>query len=134
VLEPIVELIAAVLVEVIFSVVGEIACELGLEALIASGREARTNAPLAAVGALLLGGIVGGISVLIFPSPFVKAPRIPGASLVLAPLIAGFAIHLFGRLRRRQGTTPTFLGTFAGGAVFAFAVALIRLVSLRGLV
>jgi hypothetical protein len=50
----------------------------------------------------------------------------PGVSLILAPLITGTAMHLLrGRLLRLE-LWPSNLATFLGGAIFAFAMALVR--------
>ncbi len=52
--------------------------------------------------------------------------RIPGISLVLAPLAAGLAMHLFGSWRREHGGHPTRLATYWGGGLFGFGAALAR--------
>ena len=52
---------------------------------------------------------------------------VPGISLVLAPLVAGLTLRPVGQVRTRK-QMPSQAGTFRGGALFAFSMALIRLV------
>jgi hypothetical protein len=47
-------------------------------------------------------------------------------SLVLAPLATGLVMHLYGRWRRGRGHDTTYLATFWGGSLLAFAMALTR--------
>lgn len=50
-----------------------------------------------------------------------------GVSLVVAPVAAGVLFELLGRRAQATGSTHTALFTWWGGSVFAFAIALGRL-------
>lgn len=114
------------LLEMFLEVAGEVLLELGFTGVKeALGRENR-NPAIAAIGYLLLGSALGGLSLLIWPHRWMQRGTVPGLSLVLGPFLSGAAMHFWGELRRAQGHNPTNLATFLGGAVFAFGVALVR--------
>jgi len=78
------------------------------------------------LGFLAIGGLSGYWSSLLMPHRVLPKLTVSGPSVALAPLCAGLAMHLFGRWRRRHGGNPTYLATFWGGGIFAFAMALVR--------
>jgi hypothetical protein len=80
-----------------------------------------------APGLFLLGAVVGGLSLFLWPTAFWKPGPIPGLSLILGPLGTGATMHVWGKSRRAGGHVTTNLATFAGGAAFAFGSALVRL-------
>ncbi|HEX4998438.1 MAG TPA: hypothetical protein VFY29_09435 [Terriglobia bacterium] len=75
---------------------------------------------------LLLGGIAGSLFTLAAPKPFLPASPVPGASLILSPLLAGVIMWRFGAWRRSRGSSTSCLSTFWGGALFAFGLSLAR--------
>lgn len=85
------------------------------------------NPAVAGVGYLLLGGIGGGLSVLIFPHPLVHPSRIHGVSLLISPVITGLVMSFVGSVLRRRSIRTLRIETFAYGFVFAFGMALVRL-------
>lgn len=116
------------LLQLLFEVFGEIILELGLSGLKeAFGRENRSPI-LATLGYLLLGAIVGGLSILLWPMRIIGSSTIPGISLVAGPLAGGAAMEAWGRWRRKRGHDTTNLATFYGGGAFALAFAIVRLV------
>jgi hypothetical protein len=106
----------------------EVLAELGLESIKAAFARPNRSVPLAVLGLFLLGASLGGLSLLALPARFWKPGPIPGLSLILGPLCAGAAMHAWGRHRRAGGHDTTNLATFAGGAAFAFGMALVRFV------
>lgn len=60
------------------------------------------------------------------PERLTPAGPLPGLSLVLAPLATGLVMHLYGQWRRGRGHDTTYLATFWGGSLLAFAMALTR--------
>ncbi|SRR6266849_3750292 len=122
------EILLQLLVEALLQFVAAIPLELGFEAIAHSIRHGRSaNRPLAAVGLLIIGTAAGFISCWVLPSPLLRPlPRFPHISLLLAPLATGAAMHAFGSWHRRQGGDPSLLATFWGGALFAFAMGLVR--------
>jgi len=84
----------------------------------------------ATLGYAILGALGGFVWLLFWPQRLLP-PLLPsGASLVIAPLVAGTAMHFWGRRRRTRGLRTSSLATFYGGAGFAFGVALVRLLFL----
>ena len=85
---------------------------------------------LNAIG-LVLGLIVGGLSVLIFPHPLTHRSRIPGISLIAGPLITGVLMWATGALLRSQDKKSTRMESFGYASTFAFAMALVRFIFAR---
>ena len=77
---------------------------------------------------VLVGAVVGALSLLVFPERILPVWGPSGMSLVVAPLAGGWLMHLWGQSRERAGATTTHLATFSGGAVFALAAAGVRLI------
>jgi hypothetical protein len=121
-----------ILIEFIIEIAGEalfqIAIELGLELPLSHAlRGARKARPLlAAIGIAIMGTASGMIGIRLFPHRLIKTSRWPGLSLVLAPLVAGIVMQLFGSRRRQHGREASSLATFWGGALFALCMSLIR--------
>ena len=129
-MEVIAELLLGFIVEVIIPVVGELAFELLLHSLGQPfvSRE-RRNPVFAGIGYFLLGLILGGLSVLVFPRSFIRSERFHGINLLITPLVAGFVMGAVGRWRARHGETLLRLDSFVYGFLFAFAMALVRFVN-----
>ena len=77
---------------------------------------------------VLVGAILGAVSLLVFPERILPTWGPSGMSLLVAPLAGGLLMHRWGRYRERLGATTTHLATFTGGAVFALAAAGVRLI------
>jgi hypothetical protein len=122
------ELLAALL-EIAGEFLLQIAFELVAEAL--TGvivRRKHSGAAASVIGPVGIGVIAGLLSAWLFPHRLIATRVvIPGASLLLAPLATGYAMHLLGDRLRRLGRYPSNLATFRGGALCAFSIALIRL-------
>jgi hypothetical protein len=129
-MEIIAELILGLIVEVILPLIGEISFEILLRCLGEPfvSRE-RRSAVAAGVGYFLIGLILGGFSVLVFPRSFVRSERFHGINLLITPLVAGLVMSAIGRWRLRQGKTLLRLDSFVYGFLFAFAMALVRFVN-----
>jgi hypothetical protein len=112
-------------------VVTEVLFELGFEGLRQSARPRQESSKgLALLGYLLLGVALGALSAWLLPSRLSSSDLISGSSLVLNPMLSGFAMHYLGVWRRSYGKSTTRLATFSGGATFAFGVAAARLLVL----
>jgi hypothetical protein len=128
-MEIIAEAILGFILEILIPLIGEISIEalarcLG-EPFVA--RE-RRNAILAGMGYYLIGLILGGASLLIFPRSFVRSETFHGISLLISPVVAGLVMGAMGRWRERQGKTILRLDSFVYGFVFALGMALVRFV------
>ena len=121
------ELLLEIMGEIVLQVLAEIVSETLCKSVVHPFRAGHSANPcLAALGTLILGAIVGGVSVLFFPHPLTHPSRIPGLSLLLAPMTTGFLMQTYGSWQRRRGGHPTYLATFWGGAGFALAMAIVR--------
>lgn len=80
------------------------------------------------LGVLVFGGLSGGLMTWVFPGHLLGAPALPGASLVLSPILNGTLMHFFGAWRVQHSRSHSFIATFWGGALFAFGFAVVRFV------
>jgi hypothetical protein len=93
---------------------------------------ARRGNPMTATSVLIIVGFVlGFLSLLVFPHPLVPPSRLHGISLIISPVIMGLAMAAIGRGARRRGRVPVRIESFGYGFAFAFAFALVRLLMLR---
>jgi hypothetical protein len=126
-MEFIFEVFFSFLFEFLLQIFGQLLIELGLRGLGESFvRGEERNPILAAIGYGLLGLILGGLSLLVFPEPFVRSERFHGINLIITPVLTGLAMSAIGRLRERQGKTTIRLDSFVYGFLFAFFMALVR--------
>jgi hypothetical protein len=127
-MEILVEAILWLIFEVIGELLAEIAFELGLHSVGAAVRPGRPRHPvLSAIGILILGAAVGGLGGFLWPERIIAEPMLPGASLVLSPVLAAAVMGTFGAWRREKGHRTTALATPMGAALFALTAASVRL-------
>ena len=67
-----------------------------------------------------------------FPTHLLGSPLVPGASLVISPLLNGTLMHYYGSWHARRQLGRSSVATFWGGALFAFGFALVRFVTVAG--
>jgi hypothetical protein len=128
-MEIIAELFLGFILEVLIPIVGEFSVEVLVYCLGEPFRaRERRNAVLAGIGYYLIGLMLGGVSLLIFPQSFVRSERFHGINLLITPLVSGLVMGACGRWRARHGKTILRLDSFVYGFVFAFAMALVRFV------
>lgn len=107
---------------------GELLLELGLQSAgEAFVRRARAHPVMAGAGIAVLGGVAGFVTSLVLPSRIILHSPVPGSSMVLSPVATGLLMEAYGRWRTREGGHPSYVATFWGGALFAFSMALVRL-------
>ena len=118
-----------ILFELLLQLVFEALAEMGISSVRhATSRSRHANPALAALGFLLLGGLCGALSGWLLPNRLLPAPPVANISLVAAPVAGGVMMHLYGKWKRTAGKDPSLLATYWGGALFAFAFAIARLV------
>ncbi len=94
--------------------------------------EPRARSPwLIAFGFLLLGGMAGGLSLLVFAEPFLTSPLAIYAHVVLTPIGVGLLMVAIGSWRSRRELPTARLHRFAFAYLFALAMALVRLAMCR---
>lgn len=113
------------LLEIFFELIFEIVWGAG-RAVIDSLEPSTLDAVLSAIAYFLVGLILGVLSAWALPDPLLPPPRTRGLSLLLSPLLSGFAMHTWGAFRRDRGRPASTLATFYGGAAFALGAALGR--------
>ncbi|MBH9551273.1 hypothetical protein [Inhella gelatinilytica] len=116
------------MLEVLFELLGEfllqVVAELGFRGL-AQPFERQPSLWLAALSYAVLGVVLGGLSLLVFPHSLI-APQWRFANLIVSPLLAGLAMHALGRWRERHGREVLRIDRFGCGVVFALGFALVR--------
>jgi len=123
------ELLLEFLFELLLQLVTEVLLEAGVRAWAESFGSSRESRPiLAFLGYAAVGATLGGLSLLMFPSLFIRSFTWQRINLVTTPVIAGLAMSALGWLRRQQGRELVRLDRFSYGFVFAFAMALVRYV------
>ena len=120
-------LLGELLIELVVEVMAEALIELGFSSVGHSFRRREQENPfLSGLGILLLGAFLGLVMFRIVPERILSPSPAPAVSLLVSPLNAGLVMHFFGSMRRKRGKASTHLATFWGGALFAFAAALVR--------
>ena len=126
-MEIILECILNVLGDFLLQLICELVTEFGIRRLTESAESEKCMPVIAFFGYGLLGLLFGGLSLLLFPHPFVRSSKFHGISLLITPFLTGLAMSGMGWLRKRQGKVVLRIDTFAYGFIFAFGMALIRL-------
>lgn len=115
------------LAEILLQVLFEALAELGLRPFVEPFKPARQVSPwVAAIGYVIYGAAVGGISLYFFPAPFLTATWARIANLAVAPLAAGAAMAMIGAWRRKRGEDLIRLDRFSYGVLFALSMAVVR--------
>jgi hypothetical protein len=84
------------------------------------------NPLVACIGYVFLGGLAGGLSLFFFPHPLVHPSKVPGLSVVISPILAGFGMSLVGSTLRKRNKNAIQIESFGYGFAFAFGMALVR--------
>jgi len=126
-LEIIFEIIFQFFAEIFIQVFAEALFELGFYGLAEALKKKRRRNPfLASIGYLIWGGIIGGITLFIFPNLMIKNPILRILNLVISPIVAGLAMSALGSWRRKRGQDTLRIDSFIYGALFAFGLAIVR--------
>ena len=89
--------------------------------------DAEISSPaVASFGYGLVGVLIGGFRVIMFPPPLVHPSRIHGISLLVSPVIAGLAMSLIGSVLRKGDKRVVQSESFGYGFAFAFGMAAVR--------
>ena len=126
-MELIFEVIFQFVFEILIQIFVEVLFEIGLQSIAETIKRPTTGNPLlATIGYSLLGLIAGGASLLAFPAEFIHDPTRRLVNLAVSPTVAGLAMMLIGRWRRRRGQDLVRLDHFSYGFLFAICMAVVR--------
>jgi hypothetical protein len=127
-LEFLFEFLFQIVFEFLLQIFGELLVELGLRSLTEPFADGEARNPLlAGAGYAVLGLVAGGLSLIFFPRALLRSTGLHGVSLLVTPLLAGLTMSLVGAWRRRRGERLVRLDSFGYAFVFAFGMALVRL-------
>jgi hypothetical protein len=79
----------------------------------------------------LVGGAAGALSVVLIPHRILHPSRFHGLSILLSPLLTGFAMWQAGLSMRRRGQEPARIESFTYGFTFALGMAIVRFVFVK---
>lgn len=118
------------MIELVFEVIGEFLLQLVVEVLVELGiyrmTESKQRNPFfSALGYVLLGALLGALSLLVFPD-YLVPPAWRTANLVLTPAAVGLGMVLTGKLRARRRQAVPRIDRFVFGYLFAFSLGLVR--------
>ena len=127
-MEFLLQIIVEFFLEFILQIAAELLVDVGLRKLILAPQVRNAfDVMISVVMCFGLGVITGSLSLLIFPHSFIRVSRLHGASLIVIPTLAGLTMAGIGWLRARRGRPRIPLDRFTYGFVFAFGMALVRL-------
>jgi hypothetical protein len=114
-------------------VVFEVLLDLGLKSVAEPFRSRKNGQPIvAALGLLLLGALIGGLTSLVLPNRVFDFHTPAGISLIVSPLITGLVMEFYGRWSDARGRPGSSFATWWGGALFAFGMAAARFYFVSG--
>lgn len=116
-------LLVEIVVEMVFGAV-----DLGAADVVEAIVDPPPRRVWACLGYAAAGFALGASSAWLLPQRLLPVPRTRGVSLVVSPALSGLAMYSWGSYRRSHGRSASGLGTFWGGASFAFGCALGRFV------
>jgi len=121
------EFVFSIFGEIVLQLLAEICVELGLNGLAETLRpKSERSALLAFIGYGILGGIVGAISLLIFPELLLENKLHAVGNIIVTPILAGLMMSLIGRAKTKRGKDIIRMDTFFFGFIFAITMALTR--------
>ena len=125
-MEELLVILLQLLGEVLLQLFAETLFEIGFRAVAAPFRRF-ANPCLASLGYLLLGAAVGALSLWPFPSLFIQSHVGRIVNVIITPALAGTFLAGLGAWREKRGQEILLINRFAYGALFALAMALVRL-------
>jgi hypothetical protein len=123
------------MLEFILELFGEFLIQTVLEGLVEAGFHSlaapfqkEPNPWLAAFGYALLGGLLGGLSLLVFPTHMVSTHGLRVLNLIIVPVLVGGMMVLMGLWRAKRGQQINRLDRFGYGYVFALSLGMMRFI------
>lgn len=119
------------MLEFILQILGEFLVHFVLEVLTgAGGHRVKQKGDADPIEAgflyLVLGAVLGGLSLLLFPDSFIRSEVLKLLNLIVTPIVLGLAMALIGTYRVKRAKDTIRIETFLFGFLFALGLALIR--------
>lgn len=119
------EILFEFLAEFIIQVLGEAMIELSCHSIAETFRRP-ANPRLAWFGFCLLGAVLGGLSLLVFPIHFISIGYMRLFNLFFTPIAVGLCMTLLGAWRENRGDPVLRIDRFSYGYLFALVFAFVR--------
>ncbi len=119
------EILVEILAEFLIQILGEAMIELGFHSIGETFRRP-ANPWLASIGFCLLGALLGGLSLLVFPTHFISVGYIRLINILVIPVAVGLSMALLGVWRENRGDPVLRIDRFSFGYLFALLFALVR--------
>ncbi len=127
-IEAIVEALFGFLIELFIEIVVELLFEgflYGLtERLNLNTKE--FAAVIEAAGYGIVGLMLGGLSLLVFPNSFIENPQFAIVNLIISPIAAGGMMVAMGAFRVKRGQNPIRFDSFLNGVAFGLGLTVLR--------
>lgn len=121
------ELLIELLIEVAVYVLFELVAAGVLHPIGAALKNRQDAHPLVkGLGYAMLGAVFGGLSVLVWPAPFVNDDLLKVVSMIVSPIAAGSVMALVGWYLKHRDRPVLALESFGYGFVFAAVFGVLR--------
>ena len=126
-MEVILEFFFSIFGEMLLQLLAEVLLDLGMDSLAETVRSRKKRNPVYAFfGYALLGGLIGGLSLLIFPELLLDNKSHAIGNMIITPLVAGLMMMSIGLIKRRRHKIIIRLDSFLFGYIFALMMAVTR--------
>jgi hypothetical protein len=119
------ELIFHIFAEILLQAMAEMMFSIGLGSM-GEAFSRKPNPVLAAIGYGFFGAILGGVSLLLFPHPFIVIAFTRIVNLVVTPIVVGLVMASLGTWKLRRKKVVFRIDRFSYGYLFALSFALVR--------
>ncbi len=121
------DFIPGLIIEFLGDLVLQLLFELGFRSLAEPfTKPSERKTPLAILGFLIYGSSAGLLSLVFVPTHITPNIKIRSVNLIITPVLAGFAMSLFGSLRQKRNLQLAVFDRFSFGYSFALAMAIVR--------
>jgi len=118
-----IEIIVEIFAELFLQLIIELIANFGIHAF---NFEKRPHPVVASIGYLLLGAVLGAISLFMFKDSFIQGDTMQLVNLFATPVLVGLIMSAIGKVRESRDKEVVRLEKFAYGFLFAFGLALVR--------
>lgn len=114
-------------IQFIVEVVTEVVCGLPFDYALKGKDEKQINKFALGIVAIVLGAILGGLSLLVWPHTFVASSNLRIVNLMLAPAISAVSAFQIAKARQGSGVKTSSLRHAVATGLFTFGLTAIRM-------